>query len=218
MHPFVVLATRNTGKIAELSVMLRHSGLTVRGLDDFPQIGAVEETGSTFEENALLKARTVAQATGLVAVADDSGLVVDALGGAPGIHSARYADHAPGLSAHARDKQNNAKLLQNLTGVAGNKRTARFCCVIAAAAPNGASITVNGLWEGHIAIDEKGKNGFGYDSVFIDTASGMRSAELTPEQKNACSHRGKALAALMKLWPAFWQRAQAKLPAGKPQK
>lgn len=203
----IVLATRNRGKIAELSAMLADTGLTVRGLDDFPQVGEIEETGTTFEENALLKARAVAQATGLVAVADDSGLSVDALNGAPGVYSARYSDDSPHLPGETRDQRNNAKLLGALAGVPHEKRTARFMCVMAAAAPNGHTATARGSWEGHIATAARGSNGFGYDPLFIDSDSGLHSAELPPEQKNARSHRGKALAALMRIWPEFWQQA-----------
>lgn len=209
MEQTIVLATRNKGKIAELSAMLSNSGLTVRGLDDFPQIGEIEETGTTFEANALIKARAVAEATGLVAVADDSGLAVDALDGAPGVYSARYSDDTPDLPGETRDQRNNAKLLRALGDMPHEKRTARFRCVMAAAAPNGEYATADGSWEGHIATCEKGDNGFGYDPLFIDSQSGMHSAQLPPETKNARSHRGKALAALMDIWPEFWKRASA---------
>ncbi|WP_461209316.1 XTP/dITP diphosphatase [Desulfocurvus sp. DL9XJH121] len=197
----VVLATRNKGKIAELSALLEGRGLEVRGLDDFPQIGEIEETGETFEENALLKARAVMEATGLVAVADDSGLEVDALGGAPGVYSARYGgpDHD--------DAKNNAKLLDALRDVPDAQRTARFRCVMAALAPGGETLSASGAWEGSIARAPKGDNGFGYDPLFVDSLSGRRSAELTREEKNARSHRGKALRVLLEGFPGFLARA-----------
>ncbi len=198
----VVLATRNSGKIHELSALLAPLGVAVRGLADHPEIGEIEETGATFEENALLKARAVAAATGLVAVADDSGLEVDALGGAPGVYSARYAD--PG----ATDARNNAKLLAALAGVPDERRGCRFVSVIAAAAPGalgGAETALRGTWEGRVAHDLRGGNGFGYDPLFIDRESpgSRRAAEMSREEKNAVSHRGKALRALLAVWPDF---------------
>jgi len=197
----IVLATRNKGKIAELSAMLQGFGLTVRGLDDFPEIGEIEETGTTFEANALLKAQAVAEATGLVAVADDSGLEVDALDGAPGVYSARYAGE------HANDAKNNQKLLAALAEVPDEARTARFRCVMLAYAPNGEQLVRSGAWEGAIARAPKGENGFGYDPLFVDSISGRHSAELSREEKNARSHRGKALRALLDDWAGFWARA-----------
>lgn len=199
----VVLATRNKGKIAELSQMLEGFQLEVKGLDDFPEIGEIEETGVTFEENARIKAKAVAEATGLVAVADDSGLEVDALGGAPGVYSARYSGEG------ACDATNNAKLLRELDGVLPEKRTARFRCMMLAYAPSGEELLADGAWEGHIATSPRGDNGFGYDPLFIDSESGKHSAELSREQKNARSHRGKALRKLLADWPAFWERVSA---------
>lgn len=209
MEPIIVLATRNSGKVAELAATLKDFGLTVRGLDEYPEIGEIIEDGETFEANALIKARTVANATGLVAIADDSGLAVDALNGAPGVYSARYSDDTPGLTGTTTDARNNEKLLQALSGVTDEKRTARFCCVMAAAAPNGAEHTTSGTWEGCIGHEYKGDNGFGYDPLFIDPTDNKHSAELTKAEKNKRSHRGNALAALLRDWPEFWQRANA---------
>lgn len=197
----MVLATRNKGKIAELSALLEDFGMEVKGLDDFPEIGEIEETGTTFEANALIKAGTVAKLTGLLAVADDSGLEVDALDGAPGVYSARYSGE------DATDASNNAKLLDVLDGVPDEKRTARFRCVMLACAPNGETFSASGVWEGRIATALKGDNGFGYDPLFIDSESGRRSAELTREEKNARSHRGKALRALLDGMRGFLVRA-----------
>jgi XTP/dITP diphosphohydrolase len=193
----IVLATRNKGKIAELSEMLAGFGLTVLGLSAFPEIGEIEETGATFAENARIKAQAVCAATGLVAVADDSGLCVDALSGAPGVYSARYAGEK------ATDADNNAKLLAALADVPEEERAARFVCAICAAAPDGRLLEASGAWEGRIAFELSGENGFGYDPLFYDEMAGTTSANLTSAQKNARSHRGKALAALKSAWGEF---------------
>lgn len=198
----IVLATRNKGKIRELSSLLAPFKLGVLGLDDFDNLADVEETGVTFAENALLKACAVSRATGLVAVADDSGLEVDALGGAPGVYSARYAD-APGIPA--TDERNLRKLLAELTGVPPERRGARFCCCMAACAPGGEQITALGVWEGELAREPAGNNGFGYDPVFFDPELGCTAAQMSAEVKNARSHRGRAVAALLAKWPEFWR-------------
>lgn len=197
----IVLATRNQGKIKELNDLLSGYGLTVLGLSDFPQIGEIEETGATFAENAALKARTVAQATGLVALADDSGLEVDALSGAPGVYSARYSD--PG----ATDARNNEKLLAVLKDVPEERRGCRFVSVVAAIAPNGAELLAEGRWEGRVLAAPRGNGGFGYDPLFFDPEADKSAAELSREDKNARSHRGRALRELLKRWPAFWADA-----------
>lgn len=197
----IVLATRNKGKIAELSAMLDGFGLQVLGLADFPQIGEIEETGATFHENSLLKAREVAERTGLVAVADDSGLEVDHLGGAPGVYSARYAGEDAG------DAANNAKLLEELEGVPAEKRKARFKCVMTAYAPGGEKLVAEGAWEGRVAFEPAGDQGFGYDPLFFDPASGLHAAQMDRAAKNAVSHRGKALQNLISTWPEFWRKA-----------
>jgi len=198
----IVLATRNKGKIAELSAMLQGFGLTVRGLSDFPEIGEIEETGTSFSENSRIKARAVAEQTGLVAVADDSGLEVDFLDGAPGVYSARYAGE------DGNDEANNEKLLAALSGVPEDKRGARFMCVMTAYAPNGQTLVARGAWEGRVAFAPAGQNGFGYDPLFLDPEKGVTAAELPAEVKNARSHRGKALRNLLAEWPEFWRRAQ----------
>ncbi|GAB6124676.1 XTP/dITP diphosphatase [Humidesulfovibrio idahonensis] len=197
----IVLATRNAGKIKELNDLLAGYGLTVLGLTDFPEIGEIEETGATFAENAALKARTVAQATGLVALADDSGLVVDALGGAPGVYSARYSD--PG----ATDARNNEKLLDVMKDVPEAKRGCRFVSLVAAIAPNGEEILAEGRWEGRVLSAPRGNGGFGYDPLFLDPELNQSAAELSREDKNARSHRGRALRALLQGWSEFWARA-----------
>jgi XTP/dITP diphosphohydrolase len=206
MEKIIVLATRNAGKIAELEKTLSEYGLSVRGLDAYPEIGDVVEDGDTFEANSLIKASTVAKLTGRVAVADDSGLEVDALDKAPGVYSARYSDGTPNLKADTRDKRNNEKLLMELAGVPHEKRTARFRCVMSACSPSGNCITASGAWEGFIGTEEKGDNGFGYDPLFVDAKDGSVSALLTREEKNKRSHRGKALAALLTQWDEFWKQ------------
>jgi XTP/dITP diphosphohydrolase len=196
----VVLATRNKGKIRELEVLLAPFGAVTTGLDAFPSIGDLEENGATFAENALYKARAVCAATGLPAVADDSGLEVDGLGGAPGVRSARYASDD---GTDVADADNVKKLLRELSGMHGEKRRARFRCVMAACVPDGASITAEGTWEGKIAEQASGSNGFGYDPVFLDPASGLTAAQMTATEKNMRSHRAAAASGLLRLWPAF---------------
>ena len=203
-EPTIILATRNQGKVRELAEPLRAFGLHVVGLDAFPDLPEVEETGTTFEENALLKARDVSRRTGLVAVADDSGLEVDVLDGAPGVRSARYSEDMPDLPGTSRDERNIMKLLGALSSAKLWQRTARFRTVIAVCTPEGDTLLAHGVWEGSIACAPHGKNGFGYDPVFLDPELARTAAELTPEQKMARSHRGNALRELLRLWPAFW--------------
>lgn len=200
----IVLATGNAGKIRELSAMLGACvpGIRVLGLKDFPKIGEIPETGTTFEENARIKARAVAEATGLVAVADDSGLVVDALGGAPGVYSARYSGE------DATDEKNVAKLLDALRDVPDGQRGCHFACVMLAAAPSGRELSAHGRWSGRVVRERAGTGGFGYDPVFFDDELGMTAAQMPPEVKNARSHRGRAVAALLRDWPGFWKHVQ----------
>lgn len=185
----IVLASGNTGKIREIQAMLPEHPIVPQS--DFA-IGEIAETGTTFVENAIIKARHAALHCGLPAIADDSGLVVDALDGAPGVYSARYA--GPGSS----DQANLIKLLQDLDGVAEAERNARFICVLVfmqhAADPT--PLIAQGIWEGRIMTQAAGSNGFGYDPVFWVPTHGCASAELAPEIKNALSHRGQALRSL----------------------
>lgn len=199
----IVLATRNKGKVAEFSSLLAPFGLTVLGMDAFPDIDEVEETGTTFVENARLKAETVSRATGLVAVADDSGLEVDALDKAPGVYSARYSAT---LTEAATDERNIEKLLRAMRDVPMGKRGARFRCAMAACAPGGETLLAQGAWEGLIAEEASGTNGFGYDPVFFDPEYGCTAASLSKEEKNRRSHRAMAVGVLLQLWPPFWQR------------
>jgi XTP/dITP diphosphohydrolase len=195
----VVLATRNPGKVKELQEMLADFGFDICSLpDNFPEI---EETGHTFEENALLKARTVALKLGLPAIADDSGLEVDALGGAPGIYSARYGKDWQLRDGESNDERNNRKLLDSLVHVPMSQRTARFRCCIAFVYPGNKELSdgllVEGVWEGRIAKNLSGENGFGYDSLFWDEELGCTAAEMSRKEKLSRSHRGKALEKLL---------------------
>jgi XTP/dITP diphosphohydrolase len=193
----VVLATGNLGKLREFADLLGPAGLEFQPLSAFG-VESPEETGLTFVDNALLKARHAAARTGLPAMADDSGLEVDALGGAPGVRSARYAA-APGSDASPGDAANIDKLLRELHGVAPARRTARFRCAIALVrSPDDPSpLLGEGSWEGRILEAPRGAGGFGYDPVFEDAASGRSAAELAPADKHARSHRGAALRALL---------------------
>jgi XTP/dITP diphosphohydrolase len=186
-----VLASRNAKKLAELQDLLGMLGWRLRPVSEFSD-AAAEETAPTFVENALLKARHAARASGLPALADDSGIEVDALDGAPGVHSARYA------GAGATDAGNNAKLLEALRGVPGHRRTARYVCVLAFARRPDDPIPVlaQGEWRGHILEAPRGAGGFGYDPLFWVAEHGKSAAELPAALKNRLSHRARAAAAL----------------------
>lgn len=186
MHK-IVIATRNRGKLAEFSRLLDDLPVEIFSLDEFEDIPEIEETGATFQENAAVKARTVADLTGLIAVADDSGLEVDALNGAPGVYSARFAGEK------SSDADNNAKLLKLLQGIPLPKRTARFRSVIAVALPGGECYFAEGKCEGLIGLEPSGANGFGYDPLFFLPSQKLTFAQLSVEEKNKISHRAKAV-------------------------
>ena len=193
----LVIATRNKGKIAEIARILSFdSGIQIRSVAEF-DLADIEETGTTFEENAALKALTVARATAFAALADDSGLEVDALNGAPGIFSARFA------GSHGDDQANNEKLLAELASVAPNKRSARFVAVIAVAKPDGSTIMERGELLGEIALSLRGENGFGYDPLFLPQGSAKTLGEFEPGRKDEISHRAKALAEIAPRIPLF---------------
>ncbi|MDQ7033084.1 MAG: XTP/dITP diphosphatase [Desulfonauticus sp.] len=196
----LVLATTNKGKIKEISKLLNNK-IELLSLKDF-NIPPIPETGNTFEENAYIKAKTVSEKTGLMALADDSGLVVPYLKGEPGVHSARYS------GPNATDEQNNLKLLTKLQNVPKAQRKAFFVCVIAVWHPSGKHFHVQGNWPGYIATEPKGHNGFGYDPIFIDEQTGLHAAEMSLEQKNQISHRALALKAFLQKWPNFLQQLQ----------
>lgn len=190
----IVAATGNKDKVKEIKEILRDMDVTVTTMKEAGLSVEPEETGATFLENALVKAGAVAEkaaASGewndAVVIADDSGLVIDALNGEPGIYSARYLGHDTSY------REKNADLLKRLTGVPDEKRSARFVCAIAAVCPDGKTLTAEAAMEGRIGCEERGENGFGYDPIFYLPEYGCSCAELSREQKNAISHRGKAL-------------------------
>ena len=189
----IILASDNGHKLEEIRRYFKEAEIPVKiiPLRDSGFSGEIVEDGETFEENALIKARTVALATGCAAIADDSGLEVDALHGAPGVYSARFA------GVHGDDNANNAKLLQELDGVPDCKRTARFVSVICVYREDGASVSVRGTAEGLILTEKKGSGTFGYDPLFYYPPFGKTFAEMDGSEKNSISHRGNALALLM---------------------
>ncbi|MFW6332263.1 MAG: XTP/dITP diphosphatase [Thermodesulfobacteriota bacterium] len=188
----LVIATRNKGKTAEIRELLKAFPLEIKDLDDFGPIPEVEEDGETFDENAYKKASFAAKVLGFPALADDSGLTVEALGGAPGVHSARYAGD------NATDADRNKKLLKEMADRSdrGADRRAAFECVISVAVPTGAALTYEGRCEGEIAREPAGDRGFGYDPVFYYPPLNKTFAQMTRAEKNSVSHRGKALSEL----------------------
>lgn len=194
----LLIATKNAGKAREYRQMLAADDIEIKTLADYDQPLQVEETGKTFEENATLKATAAVKAYHVPVLADDSGLQVDALNGAPGIYSARYAgDHD--------DAANNAKLLKNLKGVPAAKRTAHFHTTIVALKPNGAKLVANGQVDGRILDQPRGHDGFGYDPLFYVPELQKTMGQLTTDQKDAISHRGRALRDLLKGFDQWWQ-------------
>ena len=190
----VVLATRNAHKVAELKAILDDVicglDLEIVGVDEFPDVEDVVETGVTFAENATLKAVAVARATGLPALADDSGLAVEVLGGSPGVFSARWA------GIHGQDRANLDLLLAQLSDVPDEHRSAAFVCAAALAMPGGSVVVREGRMPGTLAREPRGSNGFGYDPILVVDGDSRTAAELSTEDKNAISHRGKAFRAL----------------------
>ncbi|GAA4552176.1 RdgB/HAM1 family non-canonical purine NTP pyrophosphatase [Pseudonocardia xishanensis] len=191
----VLLATRNAGKLVELRRLSSGAGIEVLGLADVPEFPEAPETGATFAENALAKARDAALATGLPSVADDSGLAVDALNGMPGVLSARWS------GKHGDDLANLQLLLGQLGDVPDERRGGAFVCAAALVVPGGSGVdgetVVHGEWRGTIVREPRGSNGFGYDPIFVPEGEKRTSAELSPEEKDAASHRGLAFRALL---------------------
>jgi XTP/dITP diphosphohydrolase len=189
----LLLATRNAGKLAELRRLLESAvpGVAVVGLADVDDYPEAPETGATFAENALLKAREAVRYTGLPAVADDSGLTVDALNGMPGVLSARWS------GAHGNDDANTALLLGQVADVPDDRRGAGFVCAAALVTPDGTERVMERQWRGRLAREKRGANGFGYDPVFVPLGFDVTAAELPSEEKDAHSHRGQAFAALV---------------------
>ena len=200
----ILIATKNEGKTKEFRQFFDQLGYKVENLNAYPNLPDVAETGLTFEENARLKAETIAELTGKMVLADDSGLKVDVLGGMPGVWSARFS------GPDATDASNNAKLLHELAMVFEQKdRSAQFHCTLVMAAPGAQSLVVEADWEGYIATAPQGENGFGYDPLFLVGESGKTSAELSLDEKNKISHRAKALEKLVEAFPS-WQEELAK--------
>lgn len=189
----LILATRNEGKVRELEAMLSGLDVVVTSLADHPEVPEIIEDGDTFLENARKKARAVVEITGCMALADDSGLTVIALGGAPGVNSARYA------GKQGDYKANNEKLLMEMAGVPDGKRSAAFVCTMVLARPGGEEWDVEGRCEGKIIREHRGSGGFGYDPLFYVPEEGSTMAELPMGRKNEISHRGRALAQIKKI-------------------
>jgi XTP/dITP diphosphohydrolase len=189
--PEILLATHNAGKVREIRRVAEHRDWHWHGLDDFPDVPEAIEDADTFIQNSRKKALHYSAATGLLTLADDSGLEVDCLGGAPGVHSARYAGRAHDYGA------NNRKLVAAVAGVPLEQRTARFRCAMVLARPGTVLAETNGIVEGLIVDEPRGSGGFGYDPHFLLPDRGQTMAELSPDEKNALSHRGQALRAML---------------------
>lgn len=195
----LLIATKNAGKAREYRQMLSADGIEIKTLSDYDQPLQVQETGHSFEENATLKAQAAVDAYHVPVLADDSGLEVDALNGEPGIYSARYAgDHD--------DAANNAKLLAKLAGVTDKDRTAHFHTTIVALKPNGAKLVANGQVNGRILDHPLGNDGFGYDPLFWVPEMGKSMGQMTTDEKDAISHRGRALQNLLEHFASWWQK------------
>ena len=195
----IIFATGNQGKLREIREILRDLDVEVISMKDAGIQVPIEENGNSFIENALIKARTVEEASGEITMADDSGLEVDALNKEPGIYSARY------MGEETSYRMKNENILERLQGVPEDKRTARFVCAIACVFPDGQELTEMETFDGCIGYEERGSNGFGYDPIFFDPSSGKSAAQLTRDEKNARSHRGNALRALLARWAEFMQ-------------
>jgi XTP/dITP diphosphohydrolase len=195
----VIIATKNSGKAREFVRMFEPLGFQVKTLLDYEEIEDIEETGSTFEENAIIKAETVSKRLNRAVIADDSGLVIDALNGRPGVYSARYAGE------QKSDEDNMDKVLDELKGVERKNRTARFYCALALAIPGKETVTVFGTCEGLILDEKRGSHGFGYDPIFFVIDRNKAMAELLPQEKSQISHRAVALRNLSKLLPEVFK-------------
>ncbi len=187
MKKTIIIATNNSGKAKDFDRLLNPFGYKVKTLADYPELGEVEETGSTFAENASLKAETISKQLNEIVIADDSGLIIDALNGEPGVYSARYA------GSEKSDQKNIEKVLFKMEQVPGDKRTARFHCTLAMAIPGEETKLFTGEAEGYITTKPTGDHGFGYDPIFYTEVFQKTFAELTPDEKNQISHRANAL-------------------------
>ncbi len=193
MEKKIIFATGNEGKMKEIRMILKELEIPVLSLKEAGITAAIEENGKTFTENAVIKATQIQKLTGAAVLADDSGLEIDYLNKEPGIYSARY------MGENTSYDIKNTAILERMSGVPDEKRTARFVCAIAAALPDGTVLTSEGVMEGIIGHKISGENGFGYDPIFYLPEYGCTSAEITPEQKNEISHRGKALMKMKEL-------------------
>lgn len=189
----VIIASTNQGKLKEFKELMKGLSVEVKSLKDFPEIGDIEENGASFAENAYIKAKAVFDATGCLSIADDSGLEVDALDGAPGVYSARYAGE------EKNDTANNEKLLSEMNVVSDENRGAQFHCAIVAIDQNGTRYDAEGIVRGHILRAPQGENGFGYDPLFYIEEFGRTTAELSMDEKNKISHRGKAVRQIVEI-------------------
>ncbi|WP_066175274.1 XTP/dITP diphosphatase [Bacillus marinisedimentorum] len=196
----IIIATKNKGKVKDFEALLSKRGIQVRSLHDFPDMPDVEETGSTFEENAILKAETIARKLGRTVIADDSGLIVDYLDGRPGVYSARYAGE------EKNDRANLEKVLAELEGVPEDERTARFYCVLAVSVPDEEPKVAEGTCEGLIARKPQGEHGFGYDPIFFVKEKNKTMGQLTKEEKNKISHRAAAMEKLDANWDEYFNK------------
>lgn len=194
----LIAATKNKGKLEEIAQLLAQLPCDIVSMVEAGIEDDIDEIGSTFEENALIKARSVWKSAGGIVIADDSGLEVDYLNGAPGVYSARYAGEG------ATDADRNRKLLDALANVPADKRTGRFVCVIAVVFPKGSSMTVRGTCEGYIASEPAGSNGFGYDPLFYVPEIGLTIAQMEADMKNSISHRGNALRKMVEELESVW--------------
>ena len=210
MFNILVLATRNKGKLKEFKELLKDFPVEIRSLADFGPIPEVIEDGATFDDNAYKKALFTAKVLGLPAIADDSGLAVEALGGAPGVYSARYAGEK------ASDTENTAKLLKDMEGIANRKAT--FHCLISIAVPSGPALTYEGTCEGELLTAPRGDDGFGYDPVFFSPELGKTFAELSMAEKNQVSHRGRAMAEMAAEFEQVLKWVKQRLTEEKPPK
>jgi len=193
----VIIATKNRGKAREFEDIFRSRGYEIRTLLDYPEIEDIDETGNTFEENAILKAEAVSATLNKLVISDDSGLVIDSLDGRPGIFSARYAGE------QKNDEANIDKVLEEMSDIPQSERTARFYCALALAAPEQKTLTVSGTCEGKILGERRGTNGFGYDPIFFVSEKGISMAELSSAEKNQISHRANAIQKLDKILDSF---------------
>lgn len=191
MSHLLTIATGNSGKLKEIKALLKDLPFQIKTLKDFPQIGPIDETGTTFVENALIKARAVHKVAGDFVLADDSGLVCDDLAGEPGVYSARFA------GPNATDEENNQELIHRLSQIHDPSRRARYVCVLALIGPDGSEKIIEETCEGMITFAPSGTGGFGYDPYFVISEKGCTMAEISMEEKNKISHRGKAMKKLL---------------------